>query len=78
MTTTSIVVLRLDITKYIDISRSSVERISPYSIVEYSFEKPKTFLAINQKEITGDDFGNATFNMDSFSEGVLASGFIIV
>lgn len=65
--------VKLDITKYIDISRSSVERISPYSIVEYSFEKPKTFLAINQKEITGDDFGNATFNMDSFTEGVLAS-----
>ena len=65
--------VRLDITKYIDIAKSSVERISPYSIVNYSFEKPKTFLAINQKEITGDDFGNATFNMDSFSEGVLAS-----
>jgi len=65
--------VRLDITKYIDIKDSSVERISPYSVVEYSFEKPKTFLAINQKEITGDDFGNATFNMDSFTEGVLAS-----
>jgi hypothetical protein len=65
--------VRLDITKYIDIAKSSVERISPYSIVNYSFEKPKTFLAINQKEITGDDFGNATFNMDSFTEGVLAS-----
>ena len=65
--------VKLDITKYIDIAKSSVERISPYSIVEYSFAKPKTFLAINQKEITGDDFGNATFNMDSFSEGVLAS-----
>ena len=65
--------VRLDITKYIDIAKSSVERISPYSIVNYSFAKPKTFLAINQKEITGDDFGNATFNMDSFSEGVLAS-----
>lgn len=65
--------VRLDITKYIDIKDSSVERISPYSVVKYSFEKPKTFLAINQKEITGDDFGNATFNMDSFTEGILAS-----
>ena len=57
-----------DITKYIDISKGSVERISPYSRIDYKFSKPKTFLAINQKEITGDDFGNASFNVSKFTE----------
>ena len=58
-----------DITQYIDISKANVERISPYSVVEYKFKEPKTFLAINQKEITGDDFGNVTFNVNNFNEG---------
>ena len=61
--------IKYDITQYIDIAKSSVERISPFSTVEYKFSDPKTFLAINQKEITGDSFGNASFNVDSFSEG---------
>mgnify|MGYP003670727687 CR=1 FL=1 len=58
-----------DITRFMDISKSSVERVAPYSIIKYSFEEPKTFLAINQKEITGDDFGNVDFNVAKFSEG---------
>lgn len=55
-----------DITKYVDISKSTVSRISPYNIVEYNFADPKTFLAINQKEITGDSFGNVEFNVNNF------------
>jgi hypothetical protein len=58
-----------DITQYIDIKKSTVERISPFSVINYSFAKPKTFLAINQKELTGDDFGNVTFNVNNFTEG---------
>ena len=60
---------KYDITQYIDIAKSSVERISPFSNIEYKFADPKTFLAINQKELTGDSFGNVSFNVDSFSEG---------
>lgn len=59
-----------DITKYIDISKGSVERVAPYSIISYDFAKAETFLAINQKEITGDSFGNVDFNVAKFSEGV--------
>lgn len=59
-----------DITKYVDISKSSVERVSPYSVISYEFSKPETFLAINQKEITGDSFGNIDFNVSKFSEGL--------
>tara|TARA_R110002074_G_scaffold157357_1_gene314261 strand:+ start:3252 stop:6110 length:2859 start_codon:yes stop_codon:yes gene_type:complete len=57
-----------DITKYIDIAKSDIERISPFAAVNYSFSEPKTFLAINQKELTGDSWGNVEFNVKNFSE----------
>ena len=57
-----------DITQYIDISDTTVSRISPYKKVNYSYPDPKTFLAINQKEITGDNFGNVTFDVNNFAE----------
>jgi len=60
---------KYDITQYIDISKSSVLRISPFSMVTYKFEDPETFLAINQKENTGDSWGNSTFNVNNFTEG---------
>ena len=58
-----------DITKYIDISNSSVERISPYSSIEFKYPEPKTFLAINQAEITGDDFGSVEFRVGDLDDG---------
>ena len=58
-----------DVTKYVDIAKSSVERISPFSVVKYNFDKPKTFLAINQKGLTNDSFGNALFDVKNFTEG---------
>ena len=61
--------VKRDITKYIDITKGTVERISPFAIVDYSFAKKSTFLAINQEEITGDHFGEASFNVARFSEG---------
>tara|TARA_R110002096_G_scaffold8986_1_gene36274 strand:- start:24991 stop:28095 length:3105 start_codon:yes stop_codon:yes gene_type:complete len=60
---------KYDITKYIDISKGSVERISPYAIIKYDYAKPSTFLAINQKSLIGDNFGNADFNVSQFNEG---------
>jgi hypothetical protein len=59
-----------DITQYIDISDSSVERISPYNSIEFKYPEPKTFLAINQAEITGDDFGSLEFRVGDLDEGV--------
>lgn len=67
----------LDITKYVDISKGSVERVAPYSSIEYKFEDPDTFLAVNQKEITGDDFGNANFDVNNFNEGVNSSASLL-
>jgi len=57
-----------DITNYVDIESSTVSRISPFKTVDYKYAEPKTFLAINQKEITGDDFGNVIFNVNNFTE----------
>lgn len=58
-----------DITQYIDISESGVERVSPYSYIALKFPERKTFLAINQGKITGDDFGDSEFRVDYFDEG---------
>ena len=68
---------KYDITPYIDISKSSVERISPYSVVKYNFDEAKTFLAINQKENTGDDWGNSSFNVNNFSEGITGTNSLL-
>ena len=58
-----------DITKYIDISKGTVERVSPYSTIDYKFSENKTFLAVNQKSLTGDNFGEANFSVAQFTEG---------
>tara|TARA_R110002012_G_scaffold78746_1_gene200584 strand:- start:3345 stop:6059 length:2715 start_codon:yes stop_codon:yes gene_type:complete len=60
---------QVDITPYVKVDKGTVSRIAPYSLVEYKFSEPKTFLAINQKELTGDDFGSVTFNVNNFTEG---------
>ena len=62
-----------DITQYIDISNSSVERISPYSSIDFKYPEPKTFLAINQAEITGDDFGSLEFRVGDLDDGAGSS-----
>jgi len=60
-------------TQYVDIDRTSIERIAPYSSVEYLYDKPKTFLAINQGKITGDEFGGVRFDVGNFTQGVETS-----
>ena len=58
-----------DITQYIDISESTVARVTPYGSIDFDWPEPKTFLAINQAEITGDDFGASHFDAQYFDEG---------
>ena len=57
--------VQYDITPYVDISDTTVSRISPYNTIEYKFSEPKTFLAINQSQITGDDWGNMDFDANN-------------
>lgn len=58
-----------DITQYVDISDSTVARVTPYGSIDFDWPEPKTFLAINQAEITGDDFGASHFDAQYFDEG---------
>ncbi|MCP4484845.1 MAG: hypothetical protein GY823_09835, partial [Flavobacteriaceae bacterium] len=57
--------VQYDITPYVDISETTVSRISPYNTIEYKFSEPKTFLAINQSQVTRDDWGNMDFNANN-------------
>jgi hypothetical protein len=47
----------IDITKYVDPSTSSVERVNPYGYLAFKYPDPKTFLAKKHNEIFRDDFG---------------------
>jgi len=47
-----------DITEFVDSKESSVDFAIPYQEIAYRFPDPKTFLAINHKEIFNYQFGN--------------------
>ena len=47
-----------DISKYIDVNKSSVNYAAPYKEIAFRNVKPKTFLAINFSEINNRIFGN--------------------
>lgn len=58
-----------DITPYVNIDNSQVERVTPYGSIDFDWPEPKTFLAYNQNKLTGDDFGAAHFNAHYFRDG---------
>lgn len=58
-----------DITKYIDISSTSVERVTPFKTLKFEYEKPNTFLAKKTNELSRFEFGNLTFNQDNWGPG---------
>ena len=47
-----------DLTKWVDVSKTDVERSNLYSEINMEFEKYSTFAVLNANERTGDDFGN--------------------
>ena len=47
-----------DISQYVDVEKSSVNYPIPYQEIAFRYKEPKTFLAINFKEINGYQFGN--------------------
>lgn len=58
----------LNISEYVDISSSQVERVNPYGTIRMRFDEPSTFLATKRNELTGTEFGNATFTTGDFGE----------
>ena len=52
-----------DITKYVDMGSSTINRNDVYSEINYEYEKPKTIFAIKSNEATNDEFGNERFKI---------------
>ena len=50
-----------NIDKYVDISKSKVERSDIFSEINYEFKKPKTVFALESNEATNDEYGNERF-----------------
>lgn len=48
----------VDITRYVDPTSSTVERVNPYGYLSFKFPEPKTFLAKKHNEIFRDNFGS--------------------
>lgn len=55
-----------DITKYVDISQSTYERITPYQNIEFKFQEPSTFLAKKSNELGKFEFGNLKWTSESY------------
>lgn len=53
-----------DITKYVDMGSSTINRNDVYSEINYEYEKPKTIFAIKSNEATNDEFGNEKFKSE--------------
>ena len=53
-----------DITNRVDISGSSVERITPYKQINFDYTDKKTFLAIKTDELSKFDFGSLKWSAD--------------
>lgn len=58
-----------DITKYVDISSTTVERVTPFKTIKFEYEKPSTFIAKKTNELSRFEFGNLTFNQDDWGPG---------
>ena len=50
-----------NIDKYVDISKSKVERSDIFSEINYEFKKPKTIFALESNEAENDEYGNERF-----------------
>jgi hypothetical protein len=52
-----------DITKYIKVDNSTIERVPLYSNIDFSFAAPSTFLSQEFEERNGYEFGKENFNV---------------
>jgi len=61
-----------DITKYVDVSNSTVERMPLYNEIEYKFSSPVTFLANEFRDRNNAEFGSERFKVvynDQYIDG---------
>ena len=50
----------IDVSKYVDISETTVSRPPTYSEIKFTYAKPQTFGIKNQNELLNDEFGDLT------------------
>ena len=50
-----------DITKYVDVSKSTIEKVLKYKNVKFGFKSKQSFLIQNQQEILGNDFAGESY-----------------
>ena len=58
----------IDITKYIDTDSFDIERPKLFGNIEFMFEKPQTYGLINHNEVTQDDFGNLSLELENITK----------
>ena len=57
-----------DITKYVDASKSTIEKVLKYKSVKFGFKSKQSFLIQNQQEILGNDFAGESFPASNDNE----------
>jgi len=57
-----------DITKYVDASKSTIEKVLKYKSVKFGFKSKQSFLIQNQQELLGNDFAGESFPASNDNE----------
>jgi len=57
-----------DITKYVDASKSTIEKVLKYKSVKFGFKSKQSFLIQNQEEILGNDFAGESYPASNDNE----------
>jgi len=60
----------IDVSKYIDISKSSINTSLPFSEIDFKFEETDTILMENHKEVNGYVYGNSNINLKETYRGL--------
>jgi chitodextrinase len=58
----------IDITEYINTNTYDVERSKLFGNINFNFDKPQTYGIINHNEVTEDDFGNLSLELQNITK----------
>jgi len=61
--------LNYDITKYVDVSKSTVSKLLQYRNIDFSFKSKKSFLVQQSDEIQGSNFAAETYGSTEYDGG---------
>lgn len=58
----------IDITKYVDTDSYEVERAKLFGNIEFMYDKPQTYGLINHNEVTQDNFGDLSLELENITK----------